>query len=349
MQVGPHQMRALAYPRLVGSPRVGDRVILNATALVKGLGTGGYAFVVAIPDRLPPDPDPGPGHIVKSRYTPLQAMVLAADEQDSPHHATLAEADDLGGLPVVVADLHSAVPAIVAGARWARRRAGLPLPRVAYVMTDGAALPLWFSRAVAGLRDAGWLTTTITVGQAFGGDHEAVSVHSGLLTAARVVDADLAVVAQGPGNAGTGTRFGFSGVAVGEALNAAVSLRGAPIAALRVSGADPRGRHYGISHHSLTALTRVALRPVHVPVPDLGEEPGLGPVAEQVGTQLPALRAAGHRVYHYGVGGLREALGQSPVPLATMGRGLEQDPAAFLAAAVAGVHVAGLAGGDQRG
>jgi len=49
-------VRALAYPKLVGSPRVGDRVLLNVSALDAGLGTGGYAFVVAIPDRLPPDP-----------------------------------------------------------------------------------------------------------------------------------------------------------------------------------------------------------------------------------------------------------------------------------------------------
>ena len=51
------------------------------------------------------------------------------------------------------------------------------------MMTDGGALPAWFSRTVAGLRAAGWLTATITTGQSFGGDYEAVTVHSGLLTA----------------------------------------------------------------------------------------------------------------------------------------------------------------------
>lgn len=75
--------RALAYPELVGRPEPGDTVLLNTTALAMGLGTGGYAMVVAIPDRLPPDPS-GPGHLVKARYTPLQATVLGADEQDSP-------------------------------------------------------------------------------------------------------------------------------------------------------------------------------------------------------------------------------------------------------------------------
>src|SRR6266700_7114892 len=98
------QVRALAYPALTGRPRPGDRVLLNTTALNLGLGTGGYALVIAVPDRLPPDPV-GPGHLVKARYTPLQATVLGVDEQDSAQHHLLADADDLGQMPVVVADL----------------------------------------------------------------------------------------------------------------------------------------------------------------------------------------------------------------------------------------------------
>ena len=78
-------------------------------------------------------------------------------------------------------------------------------------------------------------------------------MHTGLLAARHVLGADLAVVAQGPGNLGTGTRWGFSGVAAGEAVNAVAALGGRPVASLRVSGADPRERHRGISHHSLTA------------------------------------------------------------------------------------------------
>ncbi len=54
-------LRALAYPALTGRPQPGDRVLLNTTALALGLGTGGYALVVAVPGRLPEDPA-GPGH-----------------------------------------------------------------------------------------------------------------------------------------------------------------------------------------------------------------------------------------------------------------------------------------------
>ncbi len=334
-------VRALAYPAVVGDVGVGDRVLLNVTALARGLGTGGYALVVARPDALPPDPGPGPGHLVKGRYTPQQAMVLGVDEQESEHHALLREADDLGGMPVVVADLHSALPAVVAGARWSAAAARRPLPRVAYVMTDGGALPAWFSRAVATLREAGWLASCLTVGQAFGGDLEAVTVHTGLLAARLVVGADLVVVAQGPGNLGTGTRWGFSGVAAGEALNAAAVLQGRPVAALRVSGADARERHRGVSHHSLTAVGRVALAPADVVVP-VGEAVGdRAAMRSLVREQARALcRPDGrHTLVEVPVEpGLEEALAATPVRLSTMGRGLDADPEAFVAAAVAGVH-----------
>lgn len=336
----PAEVKALAYPGLVGETPVGTRVLLNVSALARGLGTGGYALVVAPADSVPPDRPAGRGHLVKARYTPLQAMVLGVDDQESEHHEVLADADELAGLPVVVADLHSAVPAIIAGARHAADAAGRPAPRVVYVMTDGGALPAWFSRAVAGLREAGWIASCITTGQAFGGDLEAVTVHTGLLAARHVVGADLVVVAQGPGNLGTGTRWGFSGVAVGEAVNAVGVLGGRAVASLRVSGADERERHLGVSHHSLTAYGRVALQPADVPVPVFGGD--LSVLGERVAEQVAPL-ATRHRLVELPAGeDLLDALRGSPVRLSTMGRGLDRDPAAFLAAAVAGQHAVTL-------
>jgi Protein of unknown function (DUF3866) len=326
-------VRALAYTALVGEPEVGERVLLNATALLMGLGTGGYAMVVAVPDRLPPDPPPGPGHLVKARYTPLQTTVLGVDEQGSESHEALREADDLGGLPVVVADLHSALPAVLAGAR--QERSGI---RAVYVMTDGGALPLSFSRTVARLTEAGWLAGSITAGQAFGGTVEAVTLHTGLLAARQVLGADLAVVVQGPGNLGTGTRWGFSGVAAGEAINATSVLGGRPVASLRVSEADARERHRGVSHHSLTAYGRVAMASADVVVPLLP-----GDLGARVREQAAALEAK-HRLVEVETDGLLEALRGSPVRLSTMGRGLDEDPAGFLAAAAAGRHAARLLG-----
>lgn len=324
---------ALAYPALTGHPEPGDRVLLNTTALAQGLGTGGYALVVAIPDRVPSDPEL-PGHLVKARYTPLQAAVLGADEQDSAHHETLRAADDLEDLPVVTADLHSALPAVLAGLHHDR-----PGTRVAYVMIDGGALPLWFSRTVAELRESGSLHGAVTAGQAFGGDLEAVTLHSGLLAARHVLDADVAVVTQGPGNLGTDTRWGFSGVSSGEAVNAAATLGGRAVAALRISEADPRERHRGVSHHSLTSYGRVALAHADVVLPRL---------AGEFGARVAAAAASfegRHTVVPVDVEGLCDALRASPAQLSTMGRGLDQDTAYFLAAAAAGRHAASLCPG----
>jgi hypothetical protein len=334
-------VRALAYPALVGDPEPGDRVLLNVNAQLMGLGTGGYALVVALPERLPPDPpgqgtDRADGHVVKARYTPLQAIVRGVEEPSSPHHAAIATADSLHGMPVVTADLHSALPAILAGIHADR-----PTARVAYVMTDGGALPAWFSRTLDGLR--GRLVGTITVGQAFGGDLEAVTTHSGLLAARHALRADVAIVAQGPGNLGAGLPWAFSGVAVGEAVNAAAALDGRPVGALRISAADPRERHLGISHHSLTAYGRVALASCDLPVP------AALPAAlfDRVAAQAADL-AARHRIVPVPTERLDAALRTSPVPLSTMGRGLDADYAYFLTAAAAGRHAAALVAAAQE-
>ncbi|GAA0984635.1 DUF3866 family protein [Nocardiopsis tropica] len=322
--------RALAYTDLVGEPGVGDSVLLNTGALDLGLGTGGYALVVALPDRLPADRE-GPGHLVKARYTPLQATVLGADEQGSPHHGVLRSADGVDGMPVVVADLHSALPAVVAGVRAER-----PGTRIVNVMLDGGALPAAFSQLVGALCEEGLVEGCVTTGQAFGGDLEAVTVHSGLLAARHVMGAEVAVVCQGPGNLGTGTPWGFSGVSCGEAVNAAAVLGGRPVAALRVSEADERERHRGVSHHSMTAYGRVALARADVVVPVL---PGV--FGERVRAQARPLGER-HTLVEVGVDGLEEALAALPVKVSTMGRGLDEDRAAFLSSAAAGRHAAAL-------
>lgn len=337
-------IKAIAYTDAVGEPEVGDTVLLNVSALAKRLGTGGFGLIVALPERLPADPPPCPGHLVKDRYSPLQTMVLGVDDQESEHHGVLAEAQSIGGMPVLVADLHSALPAIVAGIR-----ADNPQARIAYVLSDGAALPAAFSQAVAGLKEAGWITGSVSTGQSWGADFEAVTIHTGLLAAKQVLGADIAVVAQGPGNLGTGTKYGFSGLVTGEHLNAAALLGGVPVGVLRMSNADARGRHFGISHHTLTSLSEIARPGVRVPVPDFSTlteteraqmDPDPSIIADTVTGQLP--RLSDHELVDVDITGLWQALEGSPVGLSTMGRRLPADAAAFLAAAAAGRYAAGL-------
>jgi Protein of unknown function (DUF3866) len=334
------EVPALVYTDLMAAPTVGDRVLLNVAALERRLGTGGYALVIAVLDaegRVTAQPPQPAGHLVKARYLPLQAMVAGADEQGSAHHELLADADSIDGMPVIVADLHSALAPILLAIEYDR-----PGTRIVYVMSDQGALPLAFSRSVAELRASGLLAGTVTVGQAFGGDLEAVTLHSGLLAARLALDAELVVVTQGPGNLGTGTRWGFSGVNAGEAINAAAVLGGRPIGTLRISGVDARKRHRGVSHHSLTAYGRVALCPADIPVPDLADDgsPAMAELARTVAAAVGELSR--HRLVMVNLSGLRTVLAASPIRLSSMGRGLDEDPGYFLAAAAAGRHAASL-------
>ncbi|MEO8328393.1 MAG: DUF3866 family protein, partial [Candidatus Nanopelagicales bacterium] len=96
-----------------------------------------------------------------------------------------------------------------------------------------------------------------------------------------------------------------------------------------------------VSHHSVTAYGRVALVPADVPAPELPDADLPDGFAELVRTQVAPLTRR-HHVVFVDVEGLMAALVNCPVPLSTMGRGLGEDPAAFLASAAAGRHAASL-------
>lgn len=337
VEVEGRRDRALSYPSLTGPVAAGDRVLLNTTAEDLGLGTGGYHFVVAVLEERDMDPPPE-GHVMKLRYTPLQAKVRVAEEQGSPDRERMEALTGLDGLPVVWAPLHSMLGAVAAGAKTAGAE------RVAYVMTDGAALPAWLSEQVHELRRAGLLDAVITSGQALGGDIEAVNVFSGLLAARAVAGADAVIVADGPGKVGTATRWGASDVASGMSLNAAGILGARPIAALRLGFADPAYRHHGVSPHSITVLRHVALVPVHVVVPALEDE--------RRGQVWEALKEAGleerHQLVEVTGQPALDLLSQRGVKARTMGRSLEEEPAFFLAAGAAGILAGRMAAGSAR-
>jgi hypothetical protein len=328
---------ALAYPALSGPVEQGDTVLLNTTALHAGLGSGGYHFVVAVEGQEDLDPPPQ-GHVMKLRYTPLQAKVLAVEEAESPDREALDAVDGLDGVPVVWIPLHSMLGVVCAGARAAGAE------RVVHVMTDGAALPMALSIQIHELREAKLLDGVVTVGHAFGGDREAVTTFSGLLAAKAGGRADVIVVGDGPGNTGTDTTWGVSAIGSAMSLHAVSILGGRPVAALRVSFADPRPRHRGVSHHSLTALSRVASEPVHIAVPILeGEERAV---------VWEAIRGAGleerHQIVEVTGMPALEALRERGVAVETMGRTDRDDPAFFLAAGAAGVLAGRMAAGTAR-
>jgi hypothetical protein len=326
---------AISYPDLCGEVQPGDPVLLNATALELGLGTGGVHLVIAVEGRESPAEAP-PGHVMKARYTPLQTAVASVEET----HADLLEASEgLAQTPVVCAPLHSMLAPIAAGAKRAADA------RVVYVMTDGAALAGGFSRLVEQMRAGGLLDGWITCGQAFGGELESVTVWTGLLAAKEVLDAEVIVVADGPGNLGTETTWGVSALASGHALMAAATLQGRPIPALRVSFADERERHRGVSHHSLTILADVCKVEVNVPVPVLEDDAQRSAVWEALRSRQ--LEEFHHLVEVDGTPAVEE-LQTREFDVRTMGRGIEDDPAFFLAAGAAGVLAGRLAAENRR-
>jgi hypothetical protein len=245
--------RAYALTRLVGRVEVSDDVILNTTAVDLDLGTGGWHVVHwnLARDEWAGD---GGGHIMKLRYTSLQADTGSAEEthDDIP--------DRIDGLPVVACTVHSQVGVVTTVLRHLR-----PTARLVYVMTDGASLPIALSDLVHTMRARGVLDATVTAGHAFGGDLEAVTVASGLCLAKHVARADVAVVGMGPGVVGTGTGLGTTALEAASVLDTSGALGGRPILCVRASDGDHRERHLGTSHHAETVLR---LARVEVEAPD---------------------------------------------------------------------------------
>lgn len=322
--------KALNYTFISGEVYEGNRVLLNTTAVALGLGTGGYHFVMANLSS-PQIQAEGLGHIMKLRYTPYQLQVLAGEEEASPLHKEVSKFTSLKGTPVVVGTLHSQLPPIAVGIKETS-----PKLKVAYVMSDGAALPLPMSRLVHGLKQKGLIDMTITYGHAFGGDYEAVSKFSALALA-KSLGADVIVVTMGPGIVGTGTKWGYTGVEQGEVINAANILKGKVFAVPRISFADKRERHQGVSHHFLTALGEVALTSCTIPLPEL-EAAKEYLIRQQLGK---AGLLTKHKLEIVPSSKILSSMEKKyQIKVTTMGRSLEQDREFFLAATSAGIAAA---------
>jgi hypothetical protein len=275
----------VAYPRLTGPVALGDEVVVNTQARDLGLGSGGFDVLYLNVSRglgLSPEAN---AHVIQLPYTPVQNAAPRAEEGDD-----LAES--LDGMPVVCCSLHSQLAPVCAAL------AGL---RVAYVQLAGGSLPVALSDTVRLLRTRGMLAAAVAVDPCFGGDVDCVTPWAALAWA-KARGHEVVVCAIGPGIVGTGSRLGHGGLAAAIAANAASSLGGRSIVAARVSDADPRERHQGLSHHTRAVLDLC-----------LGEVLVAGETHAE---------------------GWREAC--AGLPLDHMGRGTDEDPAFFAAAFAAG-------------
>ncbi|KXG76820.1 DUF3866 family protein [Thermotalea metallivorans] len=326
VEIDNERYKAINYNRLTGFVEIGDTLLLNTTAVDLNLGTGGYHFVISNITKAERTFPPG-GHIMKLRYTPFQLKVFAAEEQESKYHDIFNKFQSLDSMPVIVGTLHSMLPAIVEVLKFFHGDL-----KIAYVMTDAAALPLDFSNLVYQLKRDQKIAGTITIGHAFGGDIECINIYNGLIAAKEIINAHVAVVTMGPGIVGTGTKFGFTGIEQGNIIDAVNDLGGIPIAVPRISFADRRQRHYGISHHTLTVLDTICKTAALVGIPIFDEGKHAFILHQLEGTGIKKK----HRLIFQACNDIEDILENSPIQLKTMGRNFEQEKEFFMAAGLSG-------------
>jgi hypothetical protein len=303
---------AWADTGLLGEMHEGDEVVVNVAALDLGLGSGGFDVIHVNLTRGLDGGGAGGEHVMKLNYTSLQHPV-------EPVERPAEEADAGSPIPVLVLPLHGHL----APAVWAAAQAA-PGLRLGYIQTGGGALPGSFSRDVAELRERDLLCGHITASPAYGGEHEALSVPGALDAAAHRLRWDAIVAGPGPGIIGSATHLGHGGMTTLDTAHAALALGMPTLLSPRLSEADPRSRHRGISHHTLTVL-ELLLDGVEVPAPT-GEATAIAALAEACGDRH-RLREATADLDGYAASGL---------PARTMGRGLDEDPLFFAAPLAAG-------------
>jgi hypothetical protein len=347
---------AIVDVALLGAARAGDEVIVNTQALDLGLGSGGFDIVhVNLTRGLEGDGwTHGPeasradgaggvgvgGRAMKLNYTSLQHAVRPVDggRLDVPLQK-----------PVAVLALHGQLAPVA----WAFAQAAGG--RLGYVQSEGGALPGGHSRTVRALRERGLLAGHLTAGAAFGGEGEAITTAGALHHGLNDLGWDAAVCGPGPGIVGSGSPLGHGGLLALDSAHTALALDCATLLVARMSSGDPRARHRGISHHTLTVLD-LLLAPVTVALPAGMRSPvgadlraGLGAVFGGAMPSRPGLELDVQRPARITRHDWRRAAVDLPgyaasgLPARTMGRGLAQDPLFFGAALAGGGALAELA------
>ena len=336
---------AIVDVALLGQCEVGDELIVNVQARDLELGSGGFDIAhVNLTKGLEGEGTPG-AHVMKLNYTSLQHAVLPVEEHEmggrpgAPEGAPAAEAPSVKTAaapsvtaPVAVLALHGQLAPLA----WAFARAA-PGATLGFVQTLGGALCGGHSRVVRLLRERGLLAGHVTAGAAFGGESEAITTAGALHHGAHALGWDAVVCGPGPGIVGSASALGHGGMCALDSAHTALALGAATLLVARMSSGDPRERHRGISHHTLTVLD-LLLAPVVVGLPRGGASDFH--LASPVGADERGARLARHewRRAPVDLDGYRD----SGLPAETMGRSLAEDPLFFAAALAAGTVLAEL-------
>ena len=311
VEVAGESRPAQADVGLLGETESGDEVVVNVAAVELGLGSGGFDVLVVNLTRGLEGAGVEGAHVMKLNYTSLQHAVVPVEGADLA--VPLAR-------PVAVFGLHGQLPALA----WALAQAR-PGARAGYVQTAGGALPGAMSQAVRELRERDLLVAHVTAGPAYGGEREAITTPGAIHWGLHDDGWDVALCGPGPGILGSASALGHGGMLALDTAHAALALGCPTLLVARMSSGDPRERHRGISHHTLTVLELLMGRVV-VALPEEADR-------EFADDYRHDIRAGRADLEGYTASGL---------PSTTMGRTLEEDPEFFAAALAAGTALAAL-------
>lgn len=242
---------AYSLTPFVGILKPGDIVLLNTTATYLKLGTGGYDYVIArISESAEVFENEIESHIMKLNYTPLQFSTRFIEETEEYENAVeLYEKEGCVRSKVFVVTIHSHILPLLAGLSSSAYN-----PTNVVVIDDSSSLPAFLSQIVQLCLNNGLAREVITAGNSFGGTLEAMNLATAVIYASFSLKADNIIISPGFGIKGSSKRFGHSALRQAEALFYAEALGCVPYLVPRISFADKRERHRGISHHTVEIM-----------------------------------------------------------------------------------------------
>lgn len=312
--------KAINYNKMTGSLKKGDIVLVNTTACSLNLGTGGHHYIMANL-HMNTQKLTGDGYGMKLKYTPNQINVLFAEAQESPLHQQFNKELNLEGKQIYIGELHSMLVPLSAHLKYRIQEK----IKIACIITDHGALPLWMSKNIEKLKSMGILDTVISIGNAFGGDYECVNIYTALQLGANILNMDAIIITMGPGIMGTGTPYGFSGLELGFYVDLCYYRGAKPLYVPRISFIDTRPRHYGISHHFINSLNKIIQNPIPIIIPNMDKSK-----TKHIINQLKQYKLLSkHPVKIRDGRGIRTSLEYYQLNPKSMGRGFGEDPDFF--------------------
>lgn len=254
--------KAINYIDETGICSLMDMVVINSIGNRLKLGTGGYNLVyLNLTENLKDDevPDRNHGHIIKMKYTPGQIRVKAVEENIEDRSIFNMKAK-LEPRTVIFAILHSMLFPLVTAIKYIN-----PNINISCIYTYGGAMNANNSFILKRMKESGLINSIITAGECYGGDYESINIVTGILYGFNKLKSDMIVICCGPGIAGTSTFYGFSTFDFIGSIYSVKLLGLLPVLIPRISMADKRERHMGLSMQCISILQALDF-PIHLPV-----------------------------------------------------------------------------------